>query len=140
MPRKKADTSAKKDLQDWIKQQLDDAVYELMERGVVQSLVVEAKPAWVFPFTVLIGKIRDQSRVGSFDWFICAEGAPTRCASSAVVPTVREAARHFALKWQLDAARMEQGGEALTERAEALYRWFETDELWPESEHSQGSQ
>ncbi len=37
------------ELQDWIKQRLDTAVKELADQGMVESAVIEAKPAWVMP-------------------------------------------------------------------------------------------
>lgn len=126
-PRKPVDA----ELQEWIEQHLDEAVHELTRKGLVAGIVVEAKPAWIFPFKVLIGRIREQGRAGAFEWFIRADGVPTAHAGSPVATTVREAARHFALRWQLDAARMEAGGDELAELAEALYRWVETPELWP---------
>lgn len=116
-------------LQAWIRRQLDAAVHELMERGLVASPVVEAKPAWVLPHTLLIGKIRDQSWAGEFYWFICGE-APLTHALSSVATTPREAARHFALQWQLTAARRGDAGNPLAQRAEALYQLVDEDVFW----------
>ncbi|MDT8321291.1 MAG: DUF4826 family protein [Xanthomonadales bacterium] len=116
-------------LQAWIKQRLDAAVQTLMKEGVVESIVVEAKPAWVLPHTLLIGKIRDQARLGGFTWFICGD-APLTHAESSVAATPREAARHFALQWQLRASREGMAGEALAIRAGALYQIVEEDAFW----------
>jgi len=116
-------------LQAWIRRQQGAAVHELMERGLVASPVVEAKPAWVLPHTLLIGKIRDQSWVGEFYWFICGE-APLTHAPSSVAATPREAARHFALQWQLTAVRRGEAGNQLAEKAEALYQLVDEDVFW----------
>jgi len=112
----------------WVKQQLDRAVNELMDQGFIESLVVEAKPAWVFPSRILIGKIRERGKAGGFDWFICGE-SPTGLAPSSLASTPREVARHFALKWQLDAARQKDDGP-LAEQAEALYQLVDEGSLW----------
>ena len=122
-------TGNDKDLQAWIRQQYDTAVRELMKRGLVESIVVESRPAWVLPYSLLIGKIRDQSRRGGFDWFICGD-APLTHADSSVARTPREAARHFALQWQIDAARQGQTGAGLAEKAGALYQIVEDASFW----------
>ncbi len=116
-------------LQAWIQRQMNNAVHEMMERGLVESLVVEAKPAWVLPCTLLIGKIRRQHQSSGFDWFICGD-APLTYTLSTVAATPREAARHFALQWQLDAARQGEAGNELARKAGALYQLVEQDVFW----------
>jgi len=116
-------------LKAWIKERTDTAVQELIDRGLIESVVVETRPAWVFPYTLLIGKVRESARDGGFDWFICGD-APITVASSRVAVTPRDAARHFALQWQLEAARRGEAGTELAKRAEALYELTEEDRLW----------
>ncbi len=130
----------------WTKKQLDAAVRNLMDMGAIDSLIVEAKPAWTLPFQILIGKIRAHGQTNDFVWFICGE-VPTDYLESTVAPTAREAARYFAMKWQLQAARqqaqavqapqvaaLEPGhkdlGGQLSEQAEALYELVEDTRLW----------
>ena len=135
------------ELKTWIKAQLDLAVQKIIKHGNIDSLIVEAKPAWVLPFQILIGKVRAQGRAEEFQWFICGE-VPTDYLESAVASAPREAARHFAMKWQLGAARyQEQAGkeqttgkdtdaswqepvEQLVEKAEALYAIVDDTRLW----------
>ena len=142
-----ADTPAytgQEDLDRWIKEQLDQAVHSLMESGDVENVVVEAKPAWVLPFEILLGKTRARGQAGQFVWFICGS-VHTDYTDSSVASTPRDAIRHFALKWQLQAARQESepaaGTEAerpefevpaplLAEQAEALYMLVEEDKFW----------
>jgi hypothetical protein len=113
----------------WIKQALGSAVQQLTTRGLSDSVVVEAKPAWVLPYTLLIGRLRDHGRQTGFDWFICGD-APLSHVSSKVAATPREAARHFALQWQLDATRAGAAGAELVKKAEALYELVQQDALW----------
>ena len=127
----------------WIKTQLSAAVRSLTDQGVIEGLLVEAKPAWVLPFQILIGKIRAQEKPNEFYWFICGE-SPTDFVGSAVASIPREVARHFALKWQLQAARHQAKGNQspttdfnrdeidtqLAEKAEALYGLVENMDLW----------
>lgn len=115
----------------WVREQLHHAVNELMERGAVDSLVVEAKPAWTLPYQLLIGKIRESKQSSTFEWFICGD-APLDHVHSSLAVTPRDAARHFSLKWQLEAAR--QGGDhSLAEKAEALYELVDMDALWEQA-------
>jgi hypothetical protein len=140
------DKRGRAELDAWVKEHLDTVVHKLMKRGNIDSIVVEAKPAWVLPFQILIGKIRAQGSSNEFQWFICGE-APTDYLQSSVASTPRDAARHFAMKWQLAAARYEQKAEQnqdavthesprndpiaqLIEQAEALYLVVEDDRLW----------
>lgn len=116
-------------LKDWVKQQLDATVKDFMEQGVVKGLLVEAKPAWAFPFQILIGKVREREQGDEFSWFICGD-LPTDRLDSAQAASPREAARHFALKWQLEAERREPLDEELVRKAESLYELANEDSLW----------
>jgi hypothetical protein len=128
----------------WIKTQLDGAVSKLTDQGRVNSLLIEAKPAWVLPFQILIGKIRAQGDPSKFDWFICGD-FPTDFLESTVASTPRDAARHFSMKWQLQVARQQamdnqpplgpdldpdEIDTQLAEKAEALYGLVENTGLW----------
>jgi hypothetical protein len=143
---KNVDNPGQEKLKIWIKSQLDAAVQKLIKHGTVDSLIIEAKPAWVLPFQILIGKIRDQGHPDEFEWFICGE-VPLDYLESTVASTPREAARHFAMKWQLGAVRYEEledpesPGETteasrqdavdqLVEKAEALYALADDTRLW----------
>lgn len=116
----------------WIKKSMDGMVQELMDRGVLDSIVAEARPAWMLPYTLLIGQVREHGKAGSFDWFICGDG-PTTVANSKVATSPREAARHFALQWQLESARKGGAGAELAHKAGALYELVEDQELWESS-------
>jgi hypothetical protein len=80
--------------------------------------------------------IREQDQRKGFDWFISGD-FPTARVSSSVAPTPRDAARHFALKWQLEAKRVEdtlntesESVTNLVQRAQSLYELVEQDALW----------
>jgi hypothetical protein len=130
----------KEDFDRWVKRTLDGAVRELTEKGFLKTLVIEAKPAWILPGQIMIGKVREQGVLARFSWFICGD-LPTDHADSSVAMTVREAARYFALKWQLDAARMTPPtGEELADTAEALYELVDERRLWQDEDASSGRQ
>ncbi len=128
------DKHEQEELQKWIKAQVDSALKELMQRDAFDDLFVEAKPAWVLPFRVLIGRIRKPRDSSGFKWFICGE-LPTDHLGSSAASTPRDAARHFALQWQLEAARQQDSAqEELAQSAEALYELVEHDHLWPQQD------
>ena len=125
----KPDSEIDEKLQAWVKQQLDEAVQELIGQGIFQRLLIEAKPAWVFPFQILIGEIRKREQGEELSWLICGD-LPTSHLRSTHASSPREVARHFALKWQLDAARLGDEGRDLAEKAMALYELVNIESLW----------
>ena len=145
---KNFDLPEQAELNTWIKKHLDASVRKFMKQGSIESIMVEAKPAWVLPFQILIGKIRTPGSSKEFDWFICGE-VPTDYLESSVASAPRDAAKHFAMKWQLAAARHQQNPVAITQKsrqedpaaelvkqAEALYELVEDDRLWLQQSNS----
>jgi hypothetical protein len=121
----------------WIKEQLDRAVEEIMNRGIFDEQIAEARPIWSVPQKVMIGQVRIPSEPKSFIWVICGD-FPTDVIGSATAATPREAARHFSLKWQMDATRQTDASATalLTDKAEELYAIVEEDRLWQAPDES----
>lgn len=117
-------------LQGWVREQLDVAVTELGERGVFDDAMIEVKPAWTMPLRLLLGKAREQSGAIDFRWFICGE-VPLDSVPADAAATPREALRHFALKWQLDAEKLDDKAAAeWVDHAEAVHALVDIDEIW----------
>jgi len=133
----------------WSQETLDEAVAEIMRLGVFGSALIEARPVWQLPYKILIGQIRETNEHGTFRWVISGE-VPIDHVDSAVAATPREVTRHFALKWQLDAARYQdpsvqqalgenqkqswgQLGAILIQKSEALLALADDESLWRES-------
>jgi hypothetical protein len=112
------ETSQNEKLDAWTSQTLETAVQELLDGGITSNALVEAKPAWVLPFQILIGMLREQGDDTGFWWFIGGD-LPTDHAKSTIAPSAREAARYFALRWQLRAAKDADAdaGSRLAEKA-----------------------
>ena len=139
----KTDKPDQKELDAWVKKNLNTAVHKFIDKGTIDSAVVEARPAWVLPFQILIGKIRAKNQPENFTWFICGE-LPTDYVEASVAKTPKEVARHFSLKWQLtasnfqgkninqDPSQIAQDDVAgnLIKHAEALYGLVEIERLW----------
>jgi hypothetical protein len=138
--------SVTRDLVEWSREQLGSAVDSLMREDIFNSDLLEVRPAWAFPNEFVIGRVREQGERSSFIWVICGS-TPVDFLSSAVASTPREAARHFTMKWQLEAERhrdpavqkhVDPGAQknwkelcdALEARASALSTLVETDGLW----------
>lgn len=119
------------DLQDWMRELIDTAVRAVEEREIFSDPLIEAKPAWALPHRILIGKVREQQNPRAFQWFICGE-VPLDFLPSDVATNPRDALKYFAMKWQLDAERIDEKGRAntLIGDAEAIYELANDDNFW----------
>jgi hypothetical protein len=122
-------------VQAWAKEHVDRAVADLMKSGEVSGSMIEGRPAWAMPDRFVIGQVRDKHNLGGFIWIIAGDFKTDRIGSS-VAATPRDAARHFALKWQLDAEKADGKDEELVKRAEDLYAMTEHNGAWDELENS----
>lgn len=130
----------------WAKGLLDTAVTEIGAKGVFKTRNVQARVVWMLPRQFLIGQAREEGRKDDFTWVITGQ-LPTDYLASTAAGTSREAARRFALKWQLESARIQQllsgrepgsdtGAEMeatckrLSEQAEALYTLADQAAMW----------
>lgn len=130
------------DPQAWAKAQLESQVNYLYKNRMIDGRVQVAH-AWSRPGQVCIGKITAAQRANRAFW--CISGSvPTDAVELSVAPDARSAARHFALKWQMEVARLESSesvigaddsdvksaGSELVRKAEALYTLTQDDANW----------
>jgi len=137
----------KEALKDWFKPLLDKVVQEMLKRNAVTGTAVEASPAWAFPNKILIAKVWGMGQKTRFIWTISGEDVITDYIAGSVATTPRDAAKHFALKWQMDAdrlltvgknkgptqdAQLQMGNYAnkLIKDAESLYDLTDKEEIW----------
>lgn len=122
-----------KPLSEWTRETFDRGVREIIDLGVLDAAVVEARPSWALPGSIVIGQIREANEPTVFTWVICGD-LPTAHLGSAAATTPRDVARHFSLKWQLDAAQNADPAVAktLVAKAEALYDLVDDESLWQE--------
>lgn len=113
---------------EWGKNQLTKSIDELVEMGIVSGPAVEGRLSWMLPFRYVIGELRESASDEIAIWVIGGD-APTDHLDARLADTPRAAARHFSLKWQVDAERSDNAG-ALIEQAEFLYALAETDDAW----------
>ena len=134
-------------LKKWFKPILDDVVKEMIARKAIVGAAVEASPAWAFPNQILIAKVWGMGQKNKFIWTISGEGVITDHIAGSMAATPKDAARHFALKWQMDADRLRQVGNSkspvgntdthmgnyadkLIADAESLYDLTEREDIW----------
>lgn len=114
---------------EWASAQLQKAVYELIEREIFDDPLVEAKPIWALPDSLIIGKARPRGSPHDFVWFICGD-APLLSVEGSAAHSARDAAKHFAYQWQLQIDPNSKDAETLIKKAESLYELTQVDELW----------
>jgi hypothetical protein len=115
----------------WMRNLVDLAVRGTSELDGFDDALVEARPDWALPQRLLVGKVRPQMDPRAFCWFICGE-VPLDYLPGNVAATPREALRHFAMKWQLDAERAGDAESAaeLIDNAEAIYALADDERAW----------
>lgn len=75
---------------------------------------VVAKAVWTLPHRIFLGRVWPKGDSLRGHWVITGELVPTDHIEGSLAENAREAARHFALKWQLQSARMAELAEAPT--------------------------
>jgi hypothetical protein len=77
---------------------------------------------WIIPHRAMLGRVWPKHGVSPKYWVITGV-VPTDHAEAGAARTVREAARYFALKWQLEAARLGQGNSSVPQVGDAKVDW-----------------
>lgn len=144
---KKKTGKESEELRAWFKPKLNEVVQEMIKRKAVTGAAVEASPTWAVPGKMLIAKVWGMGEKSRFVWTISGEEVITDHINGSMATTPKDAARHFALKWQMDADRLLAVGSGkgpagdtqshmgdyakkLIKDAELLYDLTERDEIW----------
>ena len=135
----------------WYKGLLDETVQHLLKSGVLKGVAIEAVPVWMLPGQILISRIWPVAEKSKFIWAISGDAVITDHVVGTVAVNPRDVARHFSLKWQMDAEQVLQKADqpSLTEPvrqsmrayanqmisgAELLYELSERKEGWTPSD------
>jgi hypothetical protein len=141
------DRAEQQSVKAWYKGLLDRVVREMLKTGAVQGAAVEARPVWVYPEQILIARVWSAAQKSRFIWVIAGDSVVIDHIAGSVAADAREAAKHFALKWQMDAdrlvgtvrqkpalahavAQIEDYAKKLVASAELLYRLTELEDVW----------
>ncbi|MCP4323051.1 MAG: DUF4826 family protein [Alteromonadales bacterium] len=120
--------------QQWIRDQYQVATKYLAQKGIVTESVKAEDSRYLVP---LLALWKLTSLNGDKFWVLCGD-LPSDHSSVDVATNAREAIRHFALKWQVQAENLLQAknkeqtefANLLIGRAEGLYKLYEDDSLW----------
>ena len=132
---------------DWTQDQIRGMGRHVEANGLIKTQVV-GRCVWAVPHQVFIGQIWPRNDRNKTYWIISGTTLPTDHIESNLADSARTAAKHFALKWQLESARMENLSEhdadattgqdvdwtsvarSLQSQAETLYALVARDDLW----------
>lgn len=134
------------DVTAWATDCMDEAIRTVTATGIFEGITVESKVVWALPKKIMIGRLRDTGGDHREFWVIAGE-VPIDCIDATTCATVRDAARHFALKWQLGAQQIrdpkvredrglkqeldwEKASNELAATAEELYAIADEDQAW----------
>jgi hypothetical protein len=148
MAESKADADIKA-LEAWYKSLLDQVVKEMVRLKAVQGVAVQAAPVWMIPHEVLIAKVWGVNHENDFVWTASVDKLIADYIGGSLAATPRDVARHFSLKWQMDADRilnveksklavenpdskMQDFSKRLIHHAESLYEMANRDDVWQE--------
>ncbi len=129
----------------WAKEQLKEMCKYLFEAGMIEK-EAEAQVAWSLPHEICIGRVWEKTEPDELFWVIAGD-VPTDHIAFTLAETPKDAARHFAMKWQLDSARVASMAtpeaadlteridwsgisQTLAAKAEVLFEIIERDEVW----------
>jgi len=131
----------------WYTALLGDTVQEMIRTGAITGIAIEASPVWAAPEKFLIARAWPANKKSDFIWTISGDDVITDHIAGHLVATPKEAARHFALKWQVDAdhilnliknkapdekteQQMQEQANRLTLNAEILYDLTNLEDIW----------
>lgn len=78
---------------------------------------------WIIPHRAMLGRVWPKHGAQSPKLWIITGVVPTDHADSGAARSARDAARYFALKWQLEAARLGQGNSSVPQVGESKVDW-----------------
>jgi hypothetical protein len=120
--------------QQWVKDQYQIATKYLAEKGIVTNSVAVEESRYLVP---LLALWKLTAMDGQKFWVLCGD-LPSDHSSFDIAPNAREALRHFALKWQMQAENLLQAknetqnefAHLLISRADGLYKLYNDESLW----------
>jgi hypothetical protein len=92
---------------EWHKQQ-QQQVNDYLRKLQIFDTDITGEWLWMVPHRAMLGRVWPKHGVSPRFWVITGV-VPTDHAEAGAARSCREAARYFALKWQMEAARLEKG-------------------------------
>ena len=143
----KKTTPEQEEFRAWFKAELDKVVDRMIKEKAVTGVAIDAAPMWAVPNQVLIARVWSAAQKSQFIWTISGPGVITDHIRGSMAVGPKEAARHFSLKWQVDAENLQKSADnpsmketvraelknqasKLVSDAEALFDLTMRDEIW----------
>jgi uncharacterized protein DUF4826 len=106
---------------EWHKAQQQQVADYLRRQQIFESDIT-GEWLWIIPHRAMLGRIWPKHGQNPKYWVITGV-VPTDHAEAGAARTVRDAARYFALKWQLEAARLGQGNSDAPRIGDSKVDW-----------------
>jgi hypothetical protein len=90
----------------WYKPLLDKVVAEMIRLKAVTGVAVQASPVWMLPEEILMAKVWSVGHENDFVWTISVDKFIADYVAGSLAEGPRDVAKHFSLKWQMDADRI----------------------------------
>jgi hypothetical protein len=130
---------------EWHKAQ-QQQVADYLRKQQIFDTDITGEWLWIIPHRAMLGRVWPKHGASPKYWVITGV-VPTDHAEASAARTVREAARYFALKWHLEAARLGEGNNQapdlggskvdwkametnISARAEWLHDLMQNDRRW----------
>ena len=140
-------TPEQEEFRAWFKAELDKVVDRMIKEKAVDGVAIDAAPMWAVPNQILIARVWSSAQKSRFIWTISGPGVITDHIPGSLAVGPKEAANHFALKWQVDAEKLLKSAEnpslnetvrselknqadRLVSDAEALFDLTLREEIW----------
>lgn len=117
-------------VREWAQKELQAHVAHVYKAGLIDGKV-RAEVAWALPGKVCLSRVGRKDRAPKSAFWVISDGRIVDHVERKVAKTPRLAVRHFSMKWQLNAARLDGAAAAdMARQAEALYALTEEDGHW----------
>lgn len=102
-------------------------VADYLRRLEVFDTDITGEWLWIIPHRAMLGRVWPKHGTPAPKLWVITGVVPTDHAEAGAARTVREAARYFALKWQLEAARLGEGGDTSPGTGKVDWKEMETN-------------
>jgi hypothetical protein len=110
---------------EWHKAQ-QQQVADYLRRLQIFDSDITGEWLWIIPHRAMLGRVWPKHGTSPKLWVITGV-VPTDHAEAGAARSCREAARYFALKWQLEAARLGKGTQDAPQVGDAKVDWKEME-------------
>jgi len=133
----------------WANEQMTAMAKHLAARGLITKDEVRVEARWNYPFRILLAQAWGAKSAHEKFWVIAGD-VPVDHVEGGLVADARGALKHFALRWQMQGARVKSAdrdiapdqqrsklrmnwsevGDTLAEKAEFIYALAEDERNW----------